>query len=501
MADVRETIVLDQLTTRKFWTPSVSLLARTKMRTRRLVVQTAPGLRFVYSATCRAHVRYAVARLREIAGTRAVYVGMGAIDHHAMHGVSDIDFFVKGDWTEEGQERVTQEIRRLALTPPLFDRASIHQVHTLVSLRAMFDTDYYFQFRFDQARHRFSLAYGDDVLAALPPVPAERARGGYYMETKIWWMHFNTSAFGDGPTSWDPIFRNSVAQKAAAGVLSMEAAVSGAGVEDSRNKAADDAIERLTGSDKEVLIRLQECWRKRYLRYAGDVQNDGFHFLLHRIEHIHAQLPSGRPFEAISGKVLLIDAPSDEVYRTEDALSHVRRAVETAKQTWPGHRNAFLLPRCSLAGIDDLQLLIEVDPARLPTVDQVRAVCQPANAVLPKQRVAICLLLPHGAYLLDRKTPLEFWHMLQTPCANPEMYGLLGRPEFLFEGQARAAEEYPWTTFAATLVEDEMRLRKSATAKAMAAAAGPSNPLLLLGGIWRHLQLDVMQRSVATGTV
>jgi hypothetical protein len=150
--------------------------------------------------------------------------------------------------------------------------------------------------------------------------------------------------------------------------------------------------------------------------------------------------------------------------------------------------------------MDDLQLLIEVDPASLPSVEQVRAVCQP-DAALPRQRVAIYLLLPNGAYLLDRKTPLEFWHMLQTPCANPEMYNLLGRPEFLIEGKLRTAGEYPWTKFAATLVEDEMRLRKSATAKAIAAAAGPSNSLLLLRGIWRHLQLDVMQRSGATGTV
>ncbi len=40
-----------------------------------------------------------------------------------------------------------------------------------------------------------------------------------------------------------------------------------------------------------------------------------------------------------------------------------------------------------------------------------------------------------GAYLLDRKSPLEFWHVLQSPAANPELFHLLSRTEFVMDGK------------------------------------------------------------------
>jgi len=45
-----------------------------------------------------------------------------------------------------------------------------------------------------------------------------------------------------------------------------------------------------------------------------------------------------------------------------------------------------------------------------------------------------------------------------------------------------------------------MFLRQTAAAKAMA-AGGPPNPLTMLRGVWRQLQLQVMKKSAATDTV
>jgi hypothetical protein len=79
------------------------------------------------------------------------------------------------------------------------------------------------------------------------------------------------------------------------------------------------------------------------------------------------------------------------------------------------------------------------------------------------------------------------------------LFNLLSRPDFVLDGRPRSAVVYPWTLFAATLVEDEVRLRQTAMAKAM--AAGPANSLTMLRGIWRHLQLEVMRKSALTETV
>lgn len=476
-------------------------LGRAKMRLRRLVVTTSvPPFKLIYAAIYQAHIRYAARRLRAIPGTRAVYVTRGAASNEAIWGVSDIDLLVMGDWPAEGQASAVKEIRRLAGISPLYDHTSTLQVHTPQSLRGLFDTDYFFQFRFDQARQCSQLAFGSDMLAALPPIPPERVRGGYYMETRVWWMQFATTALGHGPTSRDAIFRNSVSHKAVAAILNMETAMAGEGVEHSRLKAVAGGMKRLDPSERTVVERLQKCCEGRYLRYSGNVLNDAFHILLHRIEHIHALLPQGSPFEPLPNKELLIDAPAEEVFRTEAALARARDVIEKARRILPGYQNDFLLPRSSFSGIDDLQLLIETDPARPPTVDQAREICRMSAATDGPQRVAVYLLLANGAYLLDRQSPLEFWHVLQSPAANPELFNLLSRAEFVMDGKPRSeVVAHPWTLFSSTLVEDEIRLRQSAMAKAM--AGGAPSSLTILRGIWRHLQLDVMRRSAMTATV
>jgi hypothetical protein len=154
------------------------------MQLRRFVVWTSvPPFSLLYAAIYALHIRYAARRLRAIPGTQAVYVTRGAASKELICGVSDIDLLVMGEWPEQGQAAVVQEIRRLAHLSPLYDHTSALQVHTPRSLRDLFDTDYFFQFRFDQARLGSRLVWGSDLLAALPPVPDARVRGGYYMET------------------------------------------------------------------------------------------------------------------------------------------------------------------------------------------------------------------------------------------------------------------------------------------------------------------------------
>jgi hypothetical protein len=109
------------------------------------------------------------------------------------------------------------------------------------------------------------------------------------------------------------------------------------------------------------------------------------------------------------------------------------------------------------------------------------------------------LLLPDSAYLLERRSPLEFWYLLLAPAANPEVFAMLSWPAFVVDGNPRPPAPVLWTRFAATQIQHELSLRRTAIAKA--AANAPVNPLHLLRGVWRQLQLEVIHRSVATGTV
>jgi hypothetical protein len=185
--------------------------------------------------------------------------------------------------------------------------------------------------------------------------------------------------------------------------------------------------------------------------------------------------------------------------QSPEALTHTRTLLHGVQQNWAGYKSAYLLPRNSLAGLDDLQLLIEVDPDKPPTPAQVRELCRiPAPTAL-RQRIAVYLLLAHGAYLLDRRSPLEFWNVLLCPEANPDVFALLSRPEFCLDGKPRTPVQVQWTHYTARIFSDELKLRRSALAKAH--AQGPTDPLNLLRAVWRHLQLEVIARSAASGVV
>ena len=201
-----------------------------KLLLRRMVVATSfPPIRSLYAGIYRLHINYAVRTLRAIPNLRAIYLKRSSASEEFIPGVSDIDLLVIGDWNADQQGVAVSAIQRLSRLSPLYDRASAHQVHSIEALKASGDMDYYFQYRLDQARRHYPLIYGQDLLAPLPPIAAERARGAYFMELKPWWMMFTASAFGKGPTASDSIFRNSIACKAVAEVLTLEDALNGDG--------------------------------------------------------------------------------------------------------------------------------------------------------------------------------------------------------------------------------------------------------------------------------
>jgi hypothetical protein len=473
---------------------------RAKLLLRRFVVATSfPPIRGLYAGIYRLHIRYAVRTLSVIPNIRAIYLKRNSASDEFIPGVSDIDLLVVGDWTTEQQQGAVSAIQKLSRLSPLYDRASTHQVHSIEALKASGDMDYYFQYRLDQARRHYPLIYGEDLLAPLPPLSTERAGGAYFMELKPWWMMFTASVFGKGPTASDGIFRNSIACKAAAEVLTLEAALDGDVLEGSRREVMQQSLQRAQPGDRFVLQRFIQCRASRYLRYEGDVLNDAFPFLLRRILKLTALLAKAAPFQDKDGLPIEIDGSKDEVYRTPAAVEYAQGLIVHAKSSWPGYQRAALIPRCSFVGLDDLQLVLECDSQCPPTVEQVRALLRLKAPETLRQRVAIYLLLGDTAFILLHQNPLEFWQILQTPQANPELFALLTKPEFVIDGAPRAGAHYRWTRFAAASVADELKLRQSAIGKTVPGVRADS--LFMIRAIWRTLQLLIIQRSAAAGTV
>jgi hypothetical protein len=499
LGDIREAALLEQVNSRGIgFTPRLSLGEKLKFAARRFVVATsATPLKHFYLAVYRWHRAYAVRRLRRFANLRAIYITRGMALGEVQPGISDIDIDVYGDWTDAQQEEITRELFRLKRLSPLFD---VQPARTINSLQSMYATDYSFQLSVDQGRTDWKLLYGESIFPLLPAVPETRRMGGYYMELRAWWHAFVKSTFGFGPMATDPLFRNSIPYKVIALAMNFKNLLDGGFPQSSRHKMMEAALERSKGAERDLLSRLIASAKDRYRSFDGDIQEESFQLLMRTYEKVHSRLGDTASFQSAEVRGVYIDAAAAEMMVSPAARAYVQAVIERV-QAWPGYRATFLAPSLAFFNPDDLVLMVEVKPDALPTVAQVQELCRLAvqrTAALP-QRVALFLLLPQAAYQLQMVSEIELWHHTLSPQANPDLFALLERAEFVADGLPRTSKpRVGWSRFANDLVNEELDIRRAAMGKI--AAAGELASLDLLRNLWRHLQLEVVQRSTLHGT-
>jgi hypothetical protein len=505
MAEIRDMVLRDHMGARLFGLPGWGRIASNiKLFIRRCVVESAafPPLDAVYKAIYRMHVSYALRCLKTLPHTRSIYVARGVATGEIVSGVSDVDLVVLGEWSDPEQANVMAGLRRLSALSPLYDASLWQHAHTIAGLHSLYATDLYYQCRFDQGRTQWKLLFGEDVIARLAPPPTERLAGGYYMDIRNWWDTFKHSAFGTGPTARDSIFRHSVAFKAVGEIVNKSAGLRGNPLQDSRKKAIADARVQSKGWDRAYLERLDRSAETRHRRFEGDIREETFQFLLRHLDAMHARIGAASSFQNAGGAAMRLDAPREEILLTAAAQAHVGEVLAHVKRQWIGYLGAFLVPSISFFTLDDLMLLIEIDPARPPSVEQIRNLCrfhEKAGKEL-RQRVALLLLLEHGAVQVESVSPLELWHLVLCREANPDVFLQLGNRESAIDGSPKSIDgPVVWTRFAAALIDEEVAVRRAAAA----AMSGDSSmtSIELVRNIWRQIQIEVVQRSQTTHPV
>lgn len=504
MADIRETVLLDHMDTSRFRKkPSKRAASKIKLALRRFVVASSgTPLRYIYYAIYRLHVFYALKALKRFPGIHSIYITGGMAVDEVTPGISDIDLTVNGTWTEQEQTLLIARLKRLGESSPLYDTLLSQCTQSLETLKSLYATDFYFQYLFDRGRTRWRRLYGEDVFAMLPPVPETRVGGGYYMELRTWWCYFIKSAFGNGPTATDELFRISIPYKAVAGILMTKAYFDGDRPAMSRRLMMQRALERSAGLEHSLLERLTASAKSHHRHFDGDIRQETFEYLLLQMERLHAVLGENASFQSTGAQGFHIEGSASEMMISKACREYVTSIVDIVKESWTGYRSAYLVPCLSFFYPDDLVLLLEVQPDQLPNVSQIRNLCDYAlkHGGGLTQRVALYLLLPEAAYQLEIVSVVELWHHTLCRQANPEIFALLQRPEFVIDGHARSDSPAPyWSRFADALVNEEIGIRRSAIGKV--AEAPDTSSLELLRNLWRHLQLEIAQRSAAYGFV
>jgi hypothetical protein len=469
------------------------VFARAKVLVRWIVVATArTPLKHFYRLVYRAHVWCAVRAAKGFAGTGCVYSTRSVAKDDIAFGVSDVDMVVIGEWPEEEQIRLMRRLGTLAALSPLYDSGLWQQVHNRASFHNLWETDYFFQSRFDEGLREWKLEYGTDIAASLPAVPEERRGGGNYMEVRSWWLHFIASAFGAGPTAHDPIFRNSIAYKSVTEILEIGHVLSAGSPSGSRRDALHAAIQRSAGSDRDFLARLADSARKNHLSFRGDVQAESLELLFPALDQIHTRLIDLSCFRPVGE--FTVDADPEEVLRLPESVAYARGLIRQIAAHWPAYRAAYLVPSASCFAMDDLLLLIELDPAvLLPGIHELREICavHARSRAQSPQRIALYLLLPAGAVQLEFVNFTEMWRVLMFPPSSPDVFTLIERQEFVIDGAPFKTNVTPvWSKFAYDVALEELTLRRSVLSK-VSPDVFPS-PIEILRNVWRHLQLEAL---------
>jgi len=474
--------------------------SRAKVWVRWIVVATArTPLKHFYGLVYRVHVWGVVWVAKSFAGTDCVYTTRSVGKDDIAFGVSDVDMVVIGEWPEEEQIRLMRRLGTLAALSPLYDSGLWQQVHSRTSFRNLWETDYFFQSRFDEGHRQWKLEYGTDIAASLPAVPEERLGGCYYMEARSWWLHFIASAFGEGPTAQDPIFRNSIAYKSVTEILEIVHLLNGGSPAGSRRDALRGSITRSLGWERESLERLEDSARKNHRAFRGDVQDESLRLLVPALEWIHSKLVHFSSFASVGE--FTVDADPAEILRAPQSISYARGLIQSFAAKWAAYRAAYLVSSASCFAMDSLLLLIELNPAaKLPSIYELREICAfhaRSRAEAP-QPITLYLLLASGAVQLEFVNFTEMWRVLIFPPSSADVFTLIKRPEFVIDGVPFQSDAMPvWSRFAYDVALEERTVRRSVLSK-VSPDVFPG-PLEILRNVWRHLQLEALLGSADRG--
>jgi predicted nucleotidyltransferase len=465
-----------------------------------LAATSFPPFIWLYRAVYELLVRLAVIRFKAFPGTRAIYLRRGFASGDLVAGLTDIDLTVIGEFDAEEEERFMESYRRLARFLPLFDPTEIAE--TPARLRRRYQISPHFQFRFSEGRHNWRLLFGRDYVRELPPLSPEKALGGCVMEIKVWWSRFARVAFCSERLHSDKVFTNSACYKAVAEILRVEGILGGQALSYSRKQALEDAQQRHNGRAALFLNKLRRSAAGRHLRYDGAIVEDTAQFLLRYLPGLCDRLKRLPGWQPAGEATFRVDCPPEEALRTEAEEALVREIVAQAREQWGAvYRAAYVVPSLAFA-MDDILLLLETGPDRLPSAEQLRSLCRlvcQKQGSCPRRRVTIFLLLPPAAFQIHVVDLDRAWEAILAPATNPGVFLALAQPWARVDGAAgRQHPRVCWTQPLADFLAEERLLFTEALENP---AIYKANTLDFLRMFWKHLQLVAVGASARTGEV
>lgn len=426
-----------------------------KVIIRRFVVATSfPPFLQIYRAFYTLVIYIAVRLFKKYPAIKAVYLRRGCAKEEILPGVSDIDFSVIVNHMDEKAKRdLVCTYERFAGATILPDRGlGIYDQETLGETYATTRERY----RFMEGKATWKLLYGKDYVADLPSLSIEEMYGGIYNEMKVWWTIFAWQLLQARKDHEEAVTRNSVCYKTVCEVLKFDLALNHGVLTFFRSDTLEQAKQVLSEKEKGIVDKLGFMARKRFRIRDKAILDETTDFLLNYLDRIHREFrthPLARSLKSITQKV---DCPKNEGLWSEKEHAHIRRLTHHVKEKWSDtYRGVYLVSGYFL--LDELVLMLQVDPQRLPTSQELTDLYLLHCETQPQlsSRIHLYLLLPHSAIQIDADYLQRGWQSILSPPSNPDLFELLGRPEFTLDGGSyQPVNSAVWTPLVETFLQE-----------------------------------------------
>lgn len=355
-------------------------------------------------------------------------------------------------------------------------------------------------FRLVEGKATWKLLFGKDYIADLPQLPLEEIYGSLYNEIKYWWRIFIRRLVQGGKDHDDVVIRNSVCYKTVSEILKMELAFHHDMMTFSRSKALEIAKAYLNEKERVLVERLEILARKRFIVNDTNIVEETKDFLFVFLDRFCKEFIKhdyARPLKNVTQKV---DCLKDEMFLGREEHAHIGRLIDYVKENWSyNYRGAYLVSGAYFQ-IDDLVLLLEVDPVRPPKLPELTALYLLDTDATPelKSRIHLYLLMPHAAFKINAVQKND-WHSILSPSSNPDLFELLDRAEFIYDQGTYYPTPVPiWTPLIKNLL---LEMKKELFENLQPSKINRKDTISFLRRFWKAAQLCLIARSMQTDEI
>jgi hypothetical protein len=431
-----------------------------------LAWSSSPRLLTVYRWMYRLPIWVAVLMFRRCRGIHAVYLIRGCSKGEITPGVSDIDLILIVNDDAKQRQRAEKVFHILQILTAGLIPYSPAFVLSHEELHYRWRTTPIWRYRFQEGKSNWSLLHGCDALASLPAITGIELRGSCVAEMNYWWVQYCELILQTDKYRNDFVLRNSIGYKAVAEVLNARHALD-------TGEFCYSKEEALRRDGSPFSLKLLAAAANRFRRGDRTLEEDAYRFLITALLDVWGRFRDHPFLEVHPDIVQELECPCQEIQK-EKLDAPFREISQHLSDQWGKMCRGVHLIKSAFWKLEDSLLLIDADPALLPSLDDLEQLIALRKRVYDRQRPPAYLFLRLGdvAFPITPTAPTDYHRGVITPATAPDVFLQLGERNVY------------WTSHTSWYLTDWQRNRQWADA----------SPL-------KRSQLKMIARSAADGRV